>query len=254
MKVWPAALALAAVVALRQRGRILAAAAGTTLFVVLIAELYGSGLHVFSFLTTQTDRGMQIEAPAATPWLWHALLTGRSRLYYDAGILTFQVDGPGIDVALAAVTPLLVLVVLAVLLLGWRASRAGALPEALFPVLSLALVVSLIAVNKVGSPQFVCWLAVPVLAGILARTVSFRAPALLTLVIAALTQAIYPHWYNFLLSLAPPMLATITVRNLLYFVLLAWAVRALWRLGGRPDATPGAAASRNSEPALTSGP
>jgi hypothetical protein len=266
IKVWPAAIALAAVLALKERRRILAAAVGTSLFVVLVAELYGSGMHVVSFLTTQTDRGMQIEAPAATPWLWHALATGGSRLFYDTGILTFQVVGPGIDVALAAVTPLLALVVLAVVLLGWRAVRAGAAPEALFPVLALALVVSLIAVNKVGSPQFVCWLAVPVLAGMLARTVSlartvnlartvsFRVPAVLTLVLAALTQVIYPHWYNYLLSLNPLMLTTITVRNLLYFVLLGWGVRALWRLGSRSAADSGAASSRNSEPALTSEP
>jgi Glycosyltransferase family 87 len=255
IKVWPAAVALAAVVALRDRGRILAGAVGTSVLVLLVTQLYGSGLHVFSFLTTQADRGMQIEAPAATPWLWHGLATGNSRLYYDQGILTFQVEGPAVDVALAAVTPLLAVAVLAVLLLGWRASRAGAPAEALFPVLALALVVSLIAVNKVGSPQFVCWLAVPVLAGILARATPFRFPAVLTLGIAALTQVVYPHLYGALLALHPLMLSALTVRNLLYFVLLAWAVRELWRLGARADAGARAAVGiRNSEPALTSEP
>jgi hypothetical protein len=255
IKVWPAAVALAAVVALRQRRRILAAAVGASVLVLLVVQLYGSGLHVLSFLTTQTDRGMQIEAPAATPWLWHALVTGRSRLYYDNPMLTFQVEGPGVEVALAAVTPLLGVVVLAVLLLGWRATRAGAAPEALFPVLALALVVSLIAVNKVGSPQFVCWLAVPVLAGIVARATPFRFPALLTLVLAALTHVVYPHLYWALLSLHPLMLSALTLRNLLYFVLLAWAVRELWRLGTRPEPhTRATGATRSSEPALTSEP
>ena len=252
MKVWPAAVGLAAVVALRERRRVLAAAVGTSLLVLLVAQLYGSGLHVFSFLTTQTDRGMQIEAPAATPWLWHALATGRSRLYYDTAILTFQVEGPGVEVALAAVTPLLAVVVLGVLLLGWRASRAGAPAEALFPVLALALVVSLIAVNKVGSPQFVCWLAVPVLAGFLARATPFRFPAGLGLVLAALTQVVYPHLYGALLALHPLMLVALTVRNLLYFVLLAWAVRELWRLGVRAEAGAPTVPVRDSEPALTS--
>jgi hypothetical protein len=253
IKVWPAAVALAAVVALRDRAKILGAAVGTSLVVLLGALLYGSGAHVFSFLTTQTDRGMQIEAPVATPWLWHALITGGSSLSYDTAILTFQVEGPGVGVAADVVTPALAVVVLAVLLLGWRATRAGARPEALFPVLALAVVISLIAVNKVGSPQFVCWLAVPVIAGLLARAVPFRVPAVLALALAALTQIVYPHLYGALISLHPLMLATLTVRNLLYFVLLAWAVRVLWRLGGpfehRVGTTPG---SRVSEPALTS--
>ncbi|MDQ4138730.1 MAG: glycosyltransferase 87 family protein, partial [Actinomycetota bacterium] len=251
MKVWPAAVALAAVVALRDRRKILAAAILTSLLVLLIAQLYGSGLHVFSFLTTQTDRGMQIEAPVATPWLWHALATGESRLYYDTAILTFQVEGPGVEVAAGLVTPALAVAVLAVLWLGWRALRAGAAGDALFPLLALALVVTLIAVNKVGSPQFVCWLAVPVLAGLLAGSRSFRVPAVLSLLLAALTQVVYPHLYNALLTLHPLMLVTLTVRNLLYFVLLAWAARQLWRLGRRDERGASAGTSRNSEPALT---
>jgi hypothetical protein len=233
MKIWPAAVALAAVVALRERGRVLAGAVVTSLSVVLVALLLGSGQRVFSFLTTQTDRGVQIEAPVATPWLWHALATGGSSLYYDTGILTYQVEGPGIGVASAVVTPLLVVAVLAVTWLGWRAQRAGTPAERLFPVLALALVVTLIAVNKVGSPQFVCWIAVPVLAGLLADARAFRTPAVLALVTAALTQVVYPHLYGALLALHPPMLVALTVRNLLFFVLLGWAVRTLWRMGAR---------------------
>ncbi|MFC0681091.1 glycosyltransferase 87 family protein [Lysobacter korlensis] len=253
MKVWPAALVLAAVVALRDRARVLVAAGVTSLLVLLIAQLYGSGLHVFSFLTTQADRGMQIEAPVATPWLWHALATGGTRIYYDTRILTFQVDGPGVGLAASLVTPALALAVLAVLWLGWRAFRAGAAGEELFPVLALALVVSLVAVNKVGSPQFVAWLAVPVLAGTLARARPFRVPAALTLMLAGLTQIVYPHLYGALLALHPLMLVALTMRNLLYFVLLAWAVRELWRLGARgaQEGSVLAGPSRNSEPALT---
>jgi Glycosyltransferase family 87 len=251
IKVWPAAVALAAVVALRDRGRILAGAVGTSLLVLLVAQLLGSGLHVFSFLTTQTDRGMQIEAPAAIPWLWHGLATGGSRIYYDRSILTFQVDGPGVGVAAALITPVLAVAVLAVLWLGWRAVRAGGSGQALFPVLALALVVTLIAVNKVGSPQFVAWLAVPVVAGILAHGRSFRVPAGITLLLAALTQVVYPYLYGALLALHPLMLVALTVRNALYFVLLGWAVRELWRLGRRPQPGEPAPSSRNSEPALT---
>jgi hypothetical protein len=231
IKVWPVALGLAAVLALRARGSILRAALGTSAVVVLVAVLYGSGPNVFSFISTQTERGLQIEAPAATPWLWHSFATADSTIYYDDGILTFQVDGPGTEIAALLVTPLLALLVFAVAALGWRAARRGVPGVTLFPVLSLALVAALIAANKVGSPQFVCWLAVPVIAGLLADARGFRVPAVLVAAIAGLTQVVYPFLYNYLLALDPAMLAVLTVRNLLYFVLLGWAARALWRLG-----------------------
>jgi hypothetical protein len=251
IKVWPAALGLAAVIALRSRSTVLAGAVATSALIVLGAVLYGAGMNVFSFITTQADRGLQIEAPAASGWLWHARATGASRVYYDTGILTFQVQGPGVEVAASIVTPLLALLVFGIAGLGWRAARRGADGAALFPVLSVALVTALIAVNKVGSPQFVCWLAVPVIAGLLATPRAFRFPALLVAVLAGLTQLVYPFFYNLVLALDPRMLGVLTLRNLLYFVLLGWAVRALWRLGARPAGDPDGLRSRVPEPALT---
>ncbi|MCB1279996.1 MAG: hypothetical protein KDB18_00575, partial [Salinibacterium sp.] len=59
----------------------------------------------------------------------------------------------------------------------------------------------------------------------------FVVPAVLGAVTAALTQTIYPYLYGWLLGLHPLLLAALTVRNLLYFVLLGWAVAALWSLG-----------------------
>jgi hypothetical protein len=57
----------------------------------------------------------------------------------------------------------------------------------------------------------------------------FRIPAVIALVMAALTQAIYPYGYDGLLRTEAPMLWFISIRNLLEFVLLGLAVRMLWR-------------------------
>lgn len=240
VKVWPAALVGAALIALRERGRILVAVLVVSGAIIAVALVLGSGANVLSFITQQTGRGVQVESPVATFWLWHALLGGGSYVYFDQEILTYQVQGPGIEVAAAVMTPLLGVVVLAVALLGIRSVRAGASPGDLLPALSLALVSTLIAVNKVGSPQFIAWLAVPVVLGIATSVAghgrSFRIPALLALVIAGLTQLVYPYLYIEVLLLNPLMLAVLTARNVLEFVLLGWAVVAVVRAPDQPGA------------------
>lgn len=110
--------------------------------------------------------------------------------------------------------------------------------EQLLPPLALAITTALIVFNKVGSPQYVTWLAVPIVFGLVTaatgRGPSFRMPAVLVLVIAALTQAIYPFLYRELLLLQPLPIVLLDLRNLLYLVLLGWAVRTLVRRGRRP--------------------
>jgi len=239
VKVWPAALIGAALIALRDRGRILAAVLVVSGFIIAFALTFGSGLNVFSFITQQTGRGVQVESPLATPWLWLGVVgEPHTRVYYDTQILTYQVEGPGIELAGALMTPVLGIAVLAIAALGVRAQRAGASAGDLFPPLALALVTALIALNKVGSPQFIGWLAVPVVLGLATSAAghgrSFRVPAVLALVIAGLTQVVYPYLYLELLYLNPAMVLVLTLRNLLEFVLLGWAVVAVVVAPGQP--------------------
>jgi glycosyl transferase family 87 len=232
IKIWPAAIVLAAVIALRQRWRIVAVAAIVSAGIVAIALLLGAGQNVVSFITQQTGRGLQIESPVSTIWLWRAF-SGElgTYVYYDQAILTYQVEGAGTEAAASVMTPLLLVVVAVIALLGVRALRSGAAPADLLPPLALAFVTAFIAVNKVGSPQFVSWLAVPIVLGIATRIAgtgrSFSTPAAIVLAIAGLTQLVYPYLYLELLQLDPLMLIVLTARNLLYFVLLGWAVHAV---------------------------
>jgi hypothetical protein len=235
IKVWPAALLAALLIAARARREIVAAAVLVSITVVAVAVILGGGINVFSFISQQTGRGLQIESPVSTIWLWLAAGgLAHAFVYYDQAILTFQVAGDGTTVASAVMNPLLACVSLAILTLGVFAIRRGVRQIDLLPTLSLALVVSLIAFNKVGSPQFVMWLAVPVVIGLVVdRThgsALFRVPATLVTITAVLTQLIYPYFYNELLSLNPVMLITLTTRNFLLFVLLGWAVEKLIRL------------------------
>jgi len=236
MKVWPAAVLASAVVAVRSRWRLLAAAGIASAAIALVPLVMGAGPRILSFVGQQTGRGLQVEAPVAAFWMWDAFATGsrRSIVYYDQAILTFQVVGPGAAQAAAAMTPLLAVVTAALLGLAIAGMRRRAAAVELLPPLVLAVTTGLILCNKVGSPQFVTWLAVPVVLGLAAshtgRTESFRVPAVLALVIAGLTQLIYPYLYGHLLGLNAVMLIVLTVRNLLYAVLFAWAVTALVRV------------------------
>ncbi|GAB3615968.1 hypothetical protein GCM10027416_05250 [Okibacterium endophyticum] len=232
MKVWPAAVVAVLVVSSRRRWAVIAAGAATSIVVIVVALVQGSGLNVLSFVTAQTERGLQIESPVATPYMWLASSgVDGAFVYYDPDILTYQVTGPNIDVAIAAMTPVLAAAVATTLLIGLWAVRRGASFVCVFPSLTLALVVVLIAFNKVGSPQFTTWLIAPVVAGIVLRGRRFAAPAVIALVIAALTQLVYPYLYGWLLVENPAMVFVVSLRNLGWFVLLGWSIMDLWRGG-----------------------
>ncbi|MEO5919781.1 MAG: hypothetical protein ABIQ01_01425 [Pseudolysinimonas sp.] len=245
IKVWPAALIAAIVVAVRERLTIVFTAVIASALIGIVALLLGAGANVFSFIGQQTGRGLQVESPIGTFWMWDAYVShsSRSLVYYDQAILTYQVVGPGSVTAASIMTPLLAIVTAMLLVLGVVAIRRGADAGRLLPPLALAITTALILFNKVGSPQFVTWLAVPIVFGLTASTLgrgpSFRVPAVLGLVIAAATQALYPYLYGALLGLNFVMLLGLTARNVLYLVLLVWAVSAIVEaIRPRPETLP----------------
>ena len=160
---------------------------------------------------------------------------------------TFQVDGDGAAAVSALMTPLLGIVIVTIVLLAVLRVLGHAPTASLLPALSLALITAFIAFNKVGSPQYLAWLAAPIVLGLVLSAAgggSFRVPAILGVVLAALTQVIYPWFYDGVLALDPLMLFVLTVRNLLLFVLLGWAVTAVWT-SGRENARTGNAHERD---------
>lgn len=234
VKVWPAALLGAAVIAVKRRFTVLAGAAlvsGLTLAAIFAA---GGISHAFGFIGDQTDRGLQLEAPISAWYLWRAVLgIPGSYIYYDRDILTFEVMGPGKEVVAAVMTPLLILAVGAVASVGaWKAWR-GASFVRLFPALALALVAALILFNKVGSPQYVTWIIAPLVVGLVIDRHRWWRPAALGLAIAVITQVIYPLTYGDLLDARALPAALLTLRNALVAVLLVWALVRVAQVPGR---------------------
>jgi hypothetical protein len=234
IKIWPVAIIGAVIIATRHRLAVLASVVGTSVAVVAVALAFGAGWNIVSFITMQTDRSLQVESPVATIWLWRAL-SGSAETYYDTDILTYQVRGEGVATAAALMNPLLIVAVGLVGGLGIRALRRGMNTAQLLPTLALALVTALIVFNKVGSPQYIAWLAAPVVLAFVTPGVvhrDFRVPGVGIILIAALTQLIYPTFYVELLALDPTMVIVITVRNLLLVALFGWTIAELWRARG----------------------
>lgn len=234
MKVWPAALIAAAVVAVRRRLTVITSAVLVTALVLGGIVALGGAAHAFGFIGEQTGRGLQIEAPVSAFYMWQAVAgVPGSFPFYDPDILTFQVTGPNVDILIAAMTPLLVIAVAAVAGLGIYKVSRGASYVRLLPPLALALVLTLIVFNKVGSPQFQAWLLPPLVLWIVLDRTRASTAAALALVSAGLTQVVYPIVYGGVLDLQPVPVALLTARNVLTIVLLVVAVAALVRVPTR---------------------
>ncbi|WP_336696627.1 hypothetical protein [Curtobacterium sp. USHLN213] len=241
-KVWPAALV--GVLLLLRRGHrrgVLVGALVLTALIVLVDVLYGGAAHLFSFVGQQSGRALQIEAPLATPFMWAAALgVPGVAVYYDQQILTFEVSGAGTHAAAAVSTPLMAVVVVGGVLLALWAVHRGAHRAEAAPLLALLLVAALVAANKVGSPQYIGWFAVPIVWGLVAGRPSarrFLPVAVAAIPMALLTQVIYPGFYDQVLTVQPWVLVVLTLRNALEVGVLVWSVVAIVRLGVRARAT-----------------
>lgn len=229
IKVWPAALIAAVLVAVHKRKTVLISILVTSVVVIAIAVILGGAANIFSFLGQQTTRGLQIEAPLATPFLWLAAFHEQGyAVYYDTVILTFQVMGEGTGIAADLSSILLGIGFVGTLLWGLWLHRRGSSPNHVLPAVALTLTVVLIVFNKVGSPQYIGWLAAPIIAGLVLEQRRFVSPAVIALLLGVLTQAFYPYLYNGLLNVQPLELSILTLRNIGELVLLAVSATVLY--------------------------
>lgn len=245
IKIWPAALLAAAFLVMRRRWTLLAISVGVSALVAAGVLALGGAPHLLSFVTGQTGRGLQVEAPVATFYHWCTMLRGPGcSIYYDTGILTYQVTGPDIDFVIGLMTPLLAFAVVGIAVLGAAKSARGASFARLFPPLSVAIVLVLIVFNKVGSPQFMAWLIAPIAFWIVIDRARATVPAALALGLLGMTQMIYPFWYDFVLAAAAPGVVLLTMRNLLEIVLLVIVVVRVIRVPTPPAAVTAAPEDR----------
>ena len=243
IKIAPGAVVVALAAAVRRPIRDVIVPAGAACAVIVGAVVAGGGgANLFSFLSSQGTRGLQVESVAATPWVLAASGYRGIVIAFNSKIITFEVSGPGTAMTAALMDVALVLAFVALAALIWRARRGG--PHILLTAALAALALQIVF-NKVGSPQFICWLAAPVVVALShglasadrpARPTreswhSWRVLAILLLAVAGLTQWVYPLGYAGVLQAHLGMGLVLALRNILVVVVLVMTVVGLVRAG-----------------------
>jgi len=262
IKVAPGAVLLPLAVVARRPVRDVVLPAAAVSAVVVAAVAVGGGLaDVGSFLTTQTGRGLQIESVAATPWIIGQAVDGSEPvLRLNEELVTWELTPPETTDVAKALDVALALSAGAAAGLIWWAGRRGRAGLALLPG-ALLLLSLLVVVNKVGSPQYLSWLAPPVVALLAGRSARWGrwlpSAAALLLVAAGLTQVVFPWGYEDLLTGELGVALALAVRNVLLVGLVLLAVAGLVQAGrteaGRTSASdadaPAGARAPDADPA-----
>lgn len=239
IKVWPAAIAAAVVAVCRSRWWVALGGLGASALIMVAVVAAGGASNLFSFLTIQGQRAPQLEAPVATPWVWATIweMPG-ARIRQNYELATREVIGHGAMAAGEIVGWLMIVAFVAIALLLIRARmtwvRGAArmdIAEGQLVVLgAFALTAALIVFNKVGSPQYMLWLAPIVTVGLLVDPQRWRTPAIWMAVTSFLTTLVFPIFYMPLVRADPFAASLLLARNALLVVLFVWSVQALWRV------------------------
>ena len=220
----------------RARGRREAVRGGIalalTIAVCFLPFLAAAPGGVWDSLREQGTRGLQAESTpasllvAATRGAWKLGALDDLPMRIDegevGGLVTAEIRGPGV----AAGTVVSTLLVAAAVLLAWARAVRRPLPADELVRLCAIVLVALLALGRVLSPQFVIWLLpfVPLVAGRRGRIATIVLAAVL-----ALTHVWFPDVYrDYVNLLDAPSTALLVMRNALLVAVLAalvWPTR-----------------------------
>jgi hypothetical protein len=224
-KLWPGAVAALVLIWLAGRGEArLAVRAGVVFAAVVLAiglPFAAVGGFPSAMLRFHLDRPVQIESSTATV----LEIAGGSRVTGDP-IRPDAFKSNGLEGGLAG--PVLTLSTLALLAVAAAlAVLVARRPDEDALLLAvLGVVIAFVALGKVLSPQYMCWL-VP-LAAVLAGRGWWTGPALVAAA-SLMTQLWFPGHYMDLVFQHPRPVVLVGVRNLTLLLALAATVRALAR-------------------------
>ena len=246
IKVWPAAIAAAAVAISNRRWRIALGGILLSAGIIAAAVLAGAGRDIFSFLMVQGDRAIQLEAVVATPWVWGAVAEAPGTfIYQNVALATREVAGPGSRIASSAIGVAMIvafaLIALVLLTARRQLSRAGFTVAAsrraemrLILLGSFALTAALIVFNKVGSPQYMMWIAPIIVVGLFVDRERWLAPAWVMAGISFATSLVFPILYMPLIEANPWAAAVLTIRNVSLVGIFVWSCLELSRCAADP--------------------
>lgn len=203
--------------------------------------------RLFSPLTWQSDRGLQIESVLGSVLVAaFAFSPGERWQIKMSEFNAFEIYGPGVSGALTASTVLTVLAALLAAALGVRAWHRRELHPFTATMSAVAIIAAFIVANKTLSPQYMFWLGAPLAVLICqarGRLERGRAMVLaaLGLLVATLTQLVYPDNYSAIIYTVPPdhvMAIVLLARNVL--TVLVALTAATWAFAGSdsPESRP----------------
>jgi hypothetical protein len=234
IKVSPMAGIITGFVASDRRFRFLVHMALGTAVLILIGLLLGGDQSLFSFVTMQSSRGIQVESTVAILWLIQMLLKiPGADVYYDNTIVTFQVSGFGVT-EIANLMTLIQFGALAItIFLGFRAKKCGVDTNTLFAWMFLTATMDLLVFNKVGSSQYQLWIIGAVLFGILAKTANWKPLVWVTIITSGITWLIFPIFYGSLLDGEALGVGLLVLKNIGLIYILVYANIQLTKLGNK---------------------
>ena len=256
LKLWPVVVLPALAAPLRTRRSVLLVTAAVGVLLAAVTAGLAGLPRLFTPLTWQGERGLQVESVAATPFMLARLVApGRHEVAFTEHN-AFEVAGPGVAEALAVAEVLSVLLAPALLGLWYLAWRRGAEATPVVVVwLCLAAVSTVMVTSKVLSPQYLLWL-LPLAAAATAVVDrrDLRTWAWVLLLATAATQMVFPERYA---DLTDPHAAgawgtwALVVRNTLLLALAvqAWSVAVRETRRGRGGRASSSAGHRGGPPA-----
>ena len=216
LKVWPILLLLATPSG--KFARVATWFAATFGMGSLLLNLWWNG-NLFSFLSNQSSRGLQIESVGALPFqIWNA---GPGSVASAVQFGTIEVVAARTGTASLVVT--LVGLALIGVLVFWRVT--GRLANAEPADIALTAVLISILTSRVLSPQYMVWVFGLIAVAAFRPQQNFRKILILISISAGLGQLIYPFLYGSLMAGAwiPVMAHTVRILTLI------WATALMWR-------------------------
>ena len=220
IKVWPVALLGALLFDKAKRKTVILLSAISSAAIAAVALVLGGNLNFLSFITAQTARTLQVESLFSLPWMLKML---PAKVFLNMEIYTWEIQGAGIDTVAKLVNYVMVAGVVLTVASAFVAMRRGIEVGRVVALTTMGILLDLILFNKVGSPQYIAWLLVPlILLFQCSDTRGLRQMIWLVLYAALFTGLIAPVFYD-----------DITDRSLLGCALLlgkALSLLGLWVL------------------------
>ena len=256
IKLWPALL-IPALLADKERRKPTAIGFVVVGFGLALISLVTGGLtRLFSPLTWQSGRGLQIESVWASPLMLLRMISPDRWLVEISRYQAYEIFGAGVGLWQTVSDVATVLGLLTIVVLWVRAYRmSGGVTPVAVALVVLATVAVVIITNKTLSPQYLLWIGGPIAALLLLRDGSTTEGlrrwivriGVAGLVLAGLTQLVYPLLYDSYLGVtntAGLVIATLvtTLRNVCLLAFTVLCLLLAWRATSSSPVTPSPAA------------